>query len=71
MPIASALPEQDLYLVTRYKEFASTAEGKRRADAMRAQNKTTDAQMQAASADRAKYRRQMGSQLLRAWVWKN
>ena len=63
--------EPDLYLVTRYKEFASTAEGKRRADAMRAQNKTTDAQMQAASADRAKYRRQMGSQLLRAWVWKN
>ena len=62
--------EPDLYLVTRYKEFASTAEGKRRNDVMRGVNKMTDAEMQAASAGRATYRRQMGSQLLRSWVWK-
>jgi hypothetical protein len=62
--------EPDLYLVTRYREFASTAEGKRRNDVMRSVNKMTDAEMQAASAGRAKYRRQMGSQLLRSWVWK-
>jgi hypothetical protein len=28
-----------------------------------------ESQMQAASGDRAKYRRQMGSELLRRWVW--
>ncbi|WP_296677507.1 hypothetical protein [Novosphingobium sp.] len=62
--------EPDVYLVTRFKEFANTAEDKRRSDLMQAQMKMTDAEMQAASAGRAKYRTQMGSQLLRAWVWK-
>ncbi|MFM5886161.1 MAG: hypothetical protein ACKOQ3_12710 [Novosphingobium sp.] len=62
--------EPDLYLVVRFKNFADTAEGKRRGDMMRAQMKMTDAEMQAASADRAKYRHQIGSQLLRALVWK-
>lgn len=62
--------EPDLYLVVRFKNFADTAEGKRRSDLMRAQNKMTDAEMQAASAGRATYRTQMGSQLLRALVWK-
>ena len=62
--------EPDLYLVTRFKAFADPAEAKRRDDAYRAFSNTTDEQMQAASADRAKYRHQLGSQLLRAWVWK-
>ncbi len=62
--------EPDIYLVTRFKEFANTAEGKRRSDMMRAHTKKTDAEMQSASAGRASYRTQMGSQLLRSWVWK-
>ena len=62
--------EPDLYLVTRYKEVTNTAEGKRRGDIMRERNKMTDAEAQAATAGRAKYRRQLGSQLLRSWVWK-
>ena len=33
--------------------------------------KMTDAEMQAASASRATYRHQMGSQSLRALVWKH
>jgi hypothetical protein len=32
---------------------------------------TTNAQLQAASADRAKYRHQMGSILMRSWKWRN
>ena len=63
--------EPDLYLITRYKEIANTAEGKRRGDVMQAQMKMTDAEMQAASASRATYRHQMGSQSLRALVWKH
>lgn len=62
--------EPDLYLVTRFREFTNTAEGRRRNDIMRERNKMTDAEAQAASAGRAKYRRQLGSQLLRSLVWK-
>lgn len=62
--------EPDMLLVTRFKEFAGTDEAQRRDDAMRAQMKMTDAEMQAASAGRAQYRHVIGSQLWRAWVWK-
>ncbi len=61
--------EPDVYLVTRFKEFANTAEGTRRGEAMQAHMRMTQTQMQAASGDRAKYRHQLSSQLLRAWVW--
>lgn len=63
--------EPDLYLVTRYATWASDAESDKRGDAMRAFMAQTDAQMQASSAQRATYRHQMGSMLLRAWKWKN
>jgi hypothetical protein len=63
--------EPDLYLVTRYATWASDAESDKRGDAMRAFMAQTDAQMQASSAQRATYRHQMGSMLLRTWKWKN
>ena len=55
--------EPDLILVTRYKSLPDAAEQMRRDDAMRAYNKKTDAQMDAASGERAKYRHLAGSQL--------
>ena len=55
--------EPDLILVTRYKSSPDAAEQLRRDDAMRSYNKQTDAQMQAASGGRAKYRHLVGSQL--------
>ena len=61
--------EPDIYLLTRFANFADTAEGERR-DAMYLKHMAaTTAQMQAASGDRAKYRKQKGSMLLRRQVW--
>jgi len=56
--------EPDLYLVRRYRNIPDGAEGEKRAAQIRAQVKMSDAQMQAASGDRAKFRHVMGSQLL-------
>ena len=55
--------EPDLILVVRYKSLPDAAEQVKRNDAMRAYNQRTDAQMAAASGDRAKYRHLAGSQL--------
>ena len=61
--------EPDIYLLTRFTNFADSAEGERR-DAMYLKHMAaTTAQMQAASGDRAKYRKQKGSMLLRRQVW--
>lgn len=61
--------EPDIYLLTRFTSFADPAEGKRR-DAMYLKHMSaTTAQMQAESGDRAKYRKQVGSMLLRRQVW--
>lgn len=61
--------EPDIYLLTRFTNFADAAEGERR-DAMYLKHMAaTTAQMQAASGDRAKYRKQKGSMLLRRQVW--
>ncbi len=57
--------EPDLFIVTRFARFADPAEGEKRAIAYQAFMKTTIAQQQAASGDRAKYRHQMGTMLLR------
>ena len=62
--------EPDIYLLTRFANFADAAEGERR-DALYLKHMTaTTAQMQAASGDRAKYRKQKGSMLLRRQIWK-
>jgi len=55
--------EPDLILVVRYKSIPDAVEQAKRDDAMRAYNKQTDAQMDAASGERAKYRHLVGSQL--------
>jgi hypothetical protein len=61
--------EPDIYLLTRFTNFADAAESERR-DAMYLKHMAaTTAQMQAASGDRAKYRKQKGSMLLRRQVW--
>jgi hypothetical protein len=56
--------EPDLYLVRRYHDIPDGVEGEKRAAQIRAQVRMSDAQMQAASGDRAKFRHVMGSQLL-------
>ena len=55
--------EPDLILVTRRKALADGAEGERRSKLFMAHAKATDAQMEAASGERAKYRKVLGSQL--------
>lgn len=62
--------EPDIYLVTRFANWPSDAESDKRGDAMRAYMAQTEAQMQASSAQRATYRHQIGSMLLRSWNWK-
>lgn len=56
--------EPDLYLVRRFKSMPDSAEGERRAKMIRDQVKMDDAQMEAASGDRAKFRHIDGSQML-------
>jgi hypothetical protein len=56
--------EPDLYLVRRYRNLPDGVEGDKRAAQIRAQVKMSDAQMAAASGDRAKFRHIMSSQLL-------
>ena len=57
--------EPDIYLVTSFTTLPDAAEEEKRAIAYREFMKQTDAQMEAASGDRAKYRTVMGSFLLR------
>lgn len=55
--------EPDLILVVRFKNFADAAESERRGKMYREHVKMTDAQLESASGDRAKYRKVLGSQL--------
>ena len=56
--------EPDLYLVRSFKSMPDSVEGERRTKMIRDQVKMDDAQMEAASGDRAKFRHIDGSQLL-------
>ena len=56
--------EPDLYLVRRYRNLPDGVEGDKRAAQIRAEVKMSDAQMEAASGERAKFRHIQGSQLL-------
>ncbi len=58
--------EPDLYLVRRYRNLPDGVEGDKRAAQIRAEVKMSDAQMAAASGERAKFRHIMSSQLLQA-----
>lgn len=62
--------EPDIYLLTRYANWPSTADNDKRGDAVRAYMAQTDQQMQTSSAQRATYRHQVGSMLLRSQIWK-
>ena len=55
--------EPDLYLIRRYKDMVNGTEGDRRAAVVRDHVKMTDAQMAAASGDRAKFRHIQGTTL--------
>jgi len=63
--------EPDFFLVTRFAKFADPAQEDMREKAYTEFMKSTAAQMQAASSERAKYRTLMGTMLLRAWKWRN
>jgi len=56
--------EPDLYLIRRFKSMPDGAEGERRAQMIRDNVKQSDAQMEAASGDRAKFRHVEGTTLL-------
>ncbi len=56
--------EPDLYLIRRYKNMVDGAESDRRDTMVREHVKMTDAQMAAASGDRAKFRHIQGTTLL-------
>ena len=62
--------EADLYLLVRMKSLPDAAESAKREDVARAHVKMTDAQMEASSGDRAKYRHVIGSQLLQVLNFK-
>lgn len=62
--------EPDLYLVTTFSSLPDAAEDEKRNQAYRDFMKQNDAQMDAASGDRAKYRKVLGSFLLRQLKFK-
>ncbi len=62
--------EPDLYLVTSFSSLPDAAEDEKRNAAYREFMKQSDAQLEAASGDRTKYRTVMGSFLLRQLKFK-
>ena len=62
--------EPDLYLLRRFKSIPDGAEGERRAQMIRDNVKQTDAQMEAASGDRAKFRHVDSTMPLQEMKWK-
>ena len=62
--------EPDLYLVRRFKNMVDGAENERRSQIIRDNVKMTDAQMEAASGDRAKFRHVDSTMLLRELKYK-
>ena len=62
--------EPDLYLVRRFKDIPNGAEGERRAQMIRDNVKMSDAQMEAASGDRAKFRHVDSTMLLQELKWR-
>jgi hypothetical protein len=62
--------EPDLYLVRRFKDIPTGAEGERRAQMIRNNVKMDDKQMEMASGDRAKFRHVEGTMLLQRLEWR-
>lgn len=63
--------EPSVYLITRFPNFATEEENEAREAAYRAYAQTTISEAEAGSAERAKYRTVMGSQLLRKYTFSN
>ncbi|MCW1383341.1 hypothetical protein OLX02_10945 [Novosphingobium sp. KCTC 2891] len=61
--------EPDFYLLVRFPSVPDAAERKRRDDAYMSYMQTSMQKQEAGSAERAKYRKVIGSMLLRHWVW--
>ncbi|WP_225009944.1 hypothetical protein [Novosphingobium percolationis] len=61
--------EPDIYLLIRYPSIPDAAEQKKRQDAYLGYMQTSMQKQEAGSAERAKYRKVLGSMLLRRWVW--
>ena len=62
--------EPDLYLMRRFKNIPDGVEGERRAEMIRKQVKQDDAQMEAASGERAKFRHVDSEMLLQRLEWR-
>ena len=62
--------EPDLYLLRRFKNIPDGAEGERRAKLIRENVKMDDAQMEAASGERAKFRHIEDNMLLQELKWR-
>ena len=62
--------EPDLYLMRRFKNIPDGVEGERRAEMIRKQVKQDDAQMEAASGERAKFRHVDREMLLQRLEWR-
>ena len=62
--------EPDLYLLRRFKNIPDGAEGERRAKMIRDNVKMDDAQMEAASGERAKFRHIEDNMLLQELKWR-
>ena len=62
--------EPDLYLIRRFKDIPTGAEGERRAQMIRDNVKMSDAQMEAASGERAKFRHVDSTMLLQELKWR-
>ena len=62
--------EPDLYLLRRFKNIPDGAEGERRSQMIRDNVKQTDAQMETASGDRAKFRQVDSDMLLQELKYK-
>ncbi len=62
--------EPDLYLITRRHTLPDAAESERRDQVARDHFKEDDKAADVSSGERAKYRKQMGSMLLRAQIFK-
>ena len=63
--------EPDIYLITRFADFADEAENERRNKLYREMMKRNIAQLQAESGERSKYRTVMSTTLMQELTWRD
>ncbi len=69
--VHSRAGEPDVYLITRFPEFADEAENERRGKAYRAMMKKNIATLEAESGGRADYRTVMSTTLMQEMTWRD